>query len=170
MLDLCLRETGSLLSTRCAEGLEKLDLALLSKAILFQSVYSFAWTSVAAQATSPAAASASGATPAAAAPSLPDKFFLSLLPDKNNGIRQFTICDAMSYLAHMDATFATFSAHAISIETDLELVREACACLHWIQWPGRVSYAALPDTVSNGSTGSWVSARTRLSTGGHWVG
>jgi hypothetical protein len=100
------------------------------------------------QATSPAAGAAGGA--AAAAPPQQDQFFLSLLPAAH-GIRAFDVPDARTYLAEMDATF---SAHAISVAPDLDFAREACACLNWIRWPGRVTYAALPDT-----------ARQRL----HWL-
>ena len=61
----------------------------------------------------------------------------------NHGIRQFLAPDTIKFSATISASFS----HAISIESDLDLAREACACLHWIKWPGRVSYAALPDTA-----------------------
>jgi hypothetical protein len=45
----------------------------------------------------------------------------------NHGIRQFLASDIMAFSAAM---CASFSAHAISIESDLDLALEACACLH----------------------------------------
>ena len=84
------------------------------------------------------------ATPIAAPPPTPDQFFLSLLA-VNHGIRKLLAADTIQFFATIQFS-APFS-HAISIESDLDLAREACACLHWIQFPGRVSYAALPETA-----------------------
>ena len=84
------------------------------------------------------------ATPIAAPPPTPDQFFLSLLA-VNHGIRKLLAADTIQFFATIQFS-APFS-HAISIESDLDLAREACACLEWIKFPGRVSYAALPETA-----------------------
>ena len=93
-----------------------------------------------AKADAPAARAAGGAAPPQQA-----QFFLSLLP-ATHGIRAFTVPDVSTYLA-ATATEPTFSAHAISFAQDLDLAREVCACLDWTKRPGRVTYAALPDTA-----------------------